>query len=461
MPGVMLALEMGCGKSKAAVDLISNYKFAHTLLIAPLSVVDGVWANQFKTHAGCECIVTILGKKAGSVAKKLERAKQDRVIAESRNIPHIVVINYESVWLEPFAAWALKAPWDCLVLDECHKIKSAGGKASLFCARLGRHIPKKLGLTGTPMPHSPLDIYAQYRCLDPSIFGTSITAFKHRYAIMGGYGGYEVKGWQHQDELNQKMYSIAYRVTKDEVLDLPEVQDIRQYCALDKKALDLYEALEEDLVAEIEAGTITATNALVKLLRLQQITSGFVKLENGTEQQIDTNKQELLDEIFEEIADDEPLVVFCRFRHDLSLVQALAKKHNRPYAEVSGRKLPGVMGLDEWQQGQATILGIQIQAGGVGVDCSRARYCVYYSLGFSLGDYEQSRARVHRPGQTQNVVYYHLLATGTVDEKVYQALADKQNVVDSILLRTHDDEEGSDENESGPAEPIKGWQRLD
>lgn len=460
MPGVLLALDMGCGKSRVGVDLIQNYNFPHTLIVAPLSVVDGVWEGQFKLFAANPIVLTILGKKAGSITKKVERAKQDRVIAESRQIPHVVVINYESLWQEPFGSYALKVPWDCVIADEGHKLKSAGSKVSMYAARLGRHVPKKLALTGTPMPHSPMDIYGLYRFLDPSIFGTSVTAFKHRYAIQGGYGGYEIKGWQHQDELHEKMYSIAYRVTKDEVLDLPAVQDIRQFCTLDSPALKIYDGLEADLVAEIEQGTITAANALVKLLRLQQVTSGFVKTEDGVEQQIDTNKQDLLDEIFEEIAADEPLVVFCRFRHDLQLVQDLATKHDRPYAEVSGRTHTGALSLQDWQQGQATIIAVQIASGGVGVDLSRARYCAYYSLGFSLGDYEQSRARVHRPGQTRNVVYYHLLAQGTVDEKVYQALSDKQSVVDTILLKPQIEEE-EEEDAGYEPEPVKGWQRLD
>lgn len=469
MPGVLLALDMGCGKSKVAVDLIANYRFPHTLLVAPLSVVDGVWANQFKTHAGGEVIVSILGNKAGSIAKKVARAKQDRVVAENRGVPYIAVINYESLWQEPFGSYALKVPWDCFILDEAHKIKDSGTKVSLYTARLGRHISKKLALTGTPMPHSPVDIFGLYKTLDPSIFGTSVTAFKHRYAVMGGYGGYEIKGWVKQDEMHEKLYSIAYRVTKDEVLDLPDVQDIRQYCDLSAKAQGMYEELEGDLITEITEGTITASNALVKLLRLQQLTSGFAKTEEGGEFQVDTAKQELLDAILDEIDTgvdldtlkknpDEPIVVFCRFRHDLNLVQQLAAKYGREYAEVSGRHIPGVKGLLEWQQGEASVIGVQIQAGGVGVDLSRARYCVYFSLGFSLGDYEQSRARVHRPGQERNVIYYHFLAKNTVDEKVYKALADKQNVVDSILGKVA--EEGESEPEEKQDAPP-GWQRLD
>jgi SNF2 family DNA or RNA helicase len=462
MPGCVLNLDMGCGKSKVAVDLIGNFRFQNTLLIAPLSVVDGVWANQFKTHCPVPMEICVLGNKAGSVAKKQKLAEDARSRARSRNVPCVVIINYESVWLEPFGSWALKAPWDGLVLDECHKIKAAGGKASMYCAKLGRHIERRLGLTGTLMPHSPLDVYGIYRCLEPGLFGTSQTSFKAKYAIQGGYGGYQIVGWRNQEELNEKIYSIAFRVTKDEVLDLPEVQHIRQSCVLSGKAREIYSELENEFYAQVAGGEVTATNALTKLLRLQQVTSGFIKTDEGVESQIDGSKEALLDELIEEVEPREPVVVFCRFRHDLDVVQRLAKKHDRRYAEISGRHIPGMMGLTEWQAGDADVIGVQIQAGGIGVDLSRARYCAYYSLGFSLGDYEQSLARVHRPGQTRNVIYYHFVAENTVDGKVYQALQEKRDVVEMILgwnKEQTDEGEGELALESEPT--PKQWQRLD
>ena len=85
------------------------------------------------------------------------------------------------------------------------------------------------------------------------------------------------------------------------------------------------------------------------------------------------------------------------------------------------------------QAGKATVLAVQIQSGGTGIDLTRARYCVYLSAGYSLGDYEQSLARVHRPGQSRSVHYYHLVAQGTVDEKVYEALRNRKQVVESVL----------------------------
>jgi SNF2 family DNA or RNA helicase len=81
------------------------------------------------------------------------------------------------------------------------------------------------------------------------------------------------------------------------------------------------------------------------------------------------------------------------------------------------------------------VLGVQIQSGGVGVDLTRTRYCIYYGVGYSLGDYQQSLARVHRPGQTRPVVYNHLVATGTVDEGVYAALDSKRDAVEAVIER--------------------------
>ncbi len=79
------------------------------------------------------------------------------------------------------------------------------------------------------------------------------------------------------------------------------------------------------------------------------------------------------------------------------------------------------------------VAGVQIASGGIGVDLSRARYAAYYSLGFSLTDYEQSLARLHRPGQTRNVVYYHLLVEGSVDRRVYGALRARKQVIEAVL----------------------------
>ena len=137
----------------------------------------------------------------------------------------------------------------------------------------------------------------------------------------------------------------------------------------------------------------------------------------------------LLRDVLEDIAPEEPVVVFCRFHRDLETVNRVADETGRRSCELSGR----IDELKAWQAGEAPVLAVQIDSGGVGVDLTRARYSIYYSLGFSLGSYEQSLARIHRPGQTRPVEHIHLLAEDTVDEKVMSALSRRADVVNAVL----------------------------
>jgi SNF2 family DNA or RNA helicase len=275
------------------------------------------------------------------------------------------------------------------------------------------------------MSHSPLDIYAQYRAIDKAIYGTSFTRFRSRYAVMGGFNRMQVVAYQRETELRNKFYSRAYRVESDDVLDLPSTLSINLMCDLGRLGRRLYTEMAEEFIADVEGGKITASNALSRLLRLQQITSGYGRLEDGTDREVDTAKADVLEDVLTDIG-HEPVVVFTRFVHDLDVVHRVAAKVGVPSFEVSGRRKD----LAEWTQG---VLAVQIQAGGLGLDLTLARYAIYFSLGFSLGDYSQSMARLHRPGQTHPVEYIHILASGTVDEIVMEALAKREAVVDHIL----------------------------
>ena len=107
-----------------------------------------------------------------------------------------------------------------VLADESHKLKRPGGKASLYFKRLRHQARHRLALTGTPLPHSPLDVYAQFRFLDPSLFGPSFHAFKQTYAVLGGFHNKQVTAYQNLDQLEGLMRRVTFRVAKD-VLELP------------------------------------------------------------------------------------------------------------------------------------------------------------------------------------------------------------------------------------------------
>lgn len=423
----LLALEMGVGKTLVALMVLAAMAARRILICCPLRVVP-VWQQQIERHLDLPLIVVTLDDSAGSVANKKKLAEETLRLAEATGRPLAVIINYDSVWRAPFAEWAEQQPWDLIIADESHRLKAPGGKASLAFKRLRSKARARLALTGTPLPHSPLDAYAQFRFLDPSIFGPSFAAFRQKYAVMGGFQKKQVTGFQHLDELEAIMKTITFRVSKD-VLDLPPETHVTYECDLSPEALRVYRELEEDFVAEVRDGRVTAANAMVKLLRLQQVAGGWVKTDDGQYHRVDSAKQNLLADTLEDIGPNEPIVVFCRFHADLDGVHEAAKSAGFGSLELSGRRDE----LKRWQDGEAQVLAVQISAGGVGVDLTRARYSILYSLSFSLGEYDQCLARTHRPGQLRAVLHIHLVAKHTVDERIQHALDRRAEVVGSIL----------------------------
>ena len=460
--GAMLAIDMGAGKTRIAIDLIEDLGCKTVLILCPLSVVDAVWPDQIKTHATLPMTVVPLGPRYAGVAAKRAKAEQGLALAQARKQPLVVVVNYESASRSPLGPWLMNTRWDLLIMDESHRIKSPTGAASLWTSKMSDRVPRKLALTGTPMPHSPLDIFAQYRAIDKRVFGSSYTNFRARYAVFenkvipvrktkdGRPAPADprspdsrkpatrtvpvVTGHQNLEELQQKFYNLAYRVTADQVLDLPPTIETYAKVHLSPKARRIYSQMAADFIADLDNGQIvTASNVLSRLLRFQQLTSGYAPDQNGNLVVVDDSKARALADIIEDLPRSEPLVVFARFVHDLRVIADTAAAQGRPCHEISGNRKE----LDDWNR-EGGVLAVQIQAGGLGLDLTKARYCVYYSIGYSLGDYLQSVARLHRPGQSGIVDYIHLVADGTIDQMIAKALDRKEDIIKLVLEQPRD-----------------------
>lgn len=431
LPACCLAMEMGVGKSKVVVDYICNYLPEHTLIICPKSVIP-VWGKEFAKHGWQAEQLKIVPLLENDLKHRARYAALQLECTTHGRQSIIFIANYEAIWQNDLGRWADRVEWDLVVCDEAHRIKSPSGKASRFIGHLKSQ--KRIGLTGTPMPHSPLDVYAQYRFLDPSIFGTSFVTFRTKYCRMGGYQNHVVIGFQNMEELNKKFYSIALRVTKDEVLDLPDVIDEERQVTLEPATMKAYKELENDFITQVKEGVIVASNALSKLVRLQQLTSGHCRTEDDVVVHLSDEKADELADLLDDLPAAEPVVVFARFKHDLAAIQRVAAENKRACFELSGR----INQLADWQGNHAgSVLAVQIQAGGVGIDLTRARYCIYFSLSWSLGEFLQSQARLHRPGQNHKVTFIYLLAAGTVDMKIFKALEKREEVITAVLEMFH------------------------
>lgn len=422
------AMVMGSGKSKVAVDLINERQHKRILVIAPTSVVY-VWNREAQLHGVGDAAIQIL---QGSVKKKAEQAAEAlRRCPPER--PLYVVVNYESAWREPLAGMLLEQQWDLVICDEAHRIKSPSGSASRYVAKLGRRAPWRIALSGTPMPHDLLDVFGQYRFLDPGIYGTSYYQFKNQYAKPGYFPG-QIAGWKNQDEFNERLAVCMFRVG-EEVLDLPPMTIQTIPVEMQPEERRVYRQIEDEFVAELNSGEVIAIpNALTRLMRLQQITCGWLgNSETDQVTELGDSKLAAMQSVIEDLPADEPVVVFCWYRHDLARVREMAHKLGRRYGELSGR------GRDLTDKAcmpdDVDLMGVQMQSGGVGVDLTRAAYVFYYSLGYSWGDYEQSLYRAHRTGQTRPVRVYHMTSRNTVNEDVYDSLYAKRDCVEPVLAR--------------------------
>jgi SNF2 family DNA or RNA helicase len=127
------------------------------------------------------------------------------------------------------------------------------------------------------------------------------------------------------------------------------------------------------------------------------------------------------------------VVVFARFHHDLDAIAAVVKDvyGDGQYGELSGR----CNDLAVWQGGDRIVLGVQVQSGGVGISLTRARVAVWYSLPWSLAQYDQARARLVRPGQERAVTFMHLIMRDTIDEQMHSALKQRKEVLDALIAR--------------------------
>lgn len=426
----MLAMGMGTGKSAVAISLADNSDAQNVLIACPKAVIP-VWCTQFQKFSDRFHTCPLID---GTTKSKTQFASNTMLRVNS---PKVFVVNYETIFRKPLNQWIMDQSWDWMICDESHKIKAPQGRASKFCFDAGQRSQRRLCLTGTPLPHSPLDAFAQYRFLDAGLFGTSFTRFRSHYALCSQRFPGQVLQWLNQEELSARMDLLTFRAETEDVLNLPEKIETEIPVALDVKTMKLYRELENEMIAEIEHGEITAANALVKLLRLQQITSGAVTTDDGTTHTVDQSKEDVLCELIEDIGRDEKIVVFARFRYDLETCRRVANKMGRSYGELSGlhNDMQGEFLPEHIDGDTGFIFGVQISSGGAGVDLTRSAHAIYYSVGFSLGDYLQSMARLHRPGQHRSVRYYQLVAAQTVDEHVYRALSERSEVVNYVMER--------------------------
>lgn len=345
---------------------------------------------------------------------------------------------------------------DLVVIDEMHKIKSISSNASRLAGRIGNRVERRIGLTGTVIPHSPLDVYAQWRFIDPKAFGrvqpdgTRRTAtfahFKEDYAQMGGYMGHEVVGFKNLDRLEEIMAERSAVAIKSECLDLPDAVDTVLPVTLSAKESKAYEDMRTKLQVEFReeddasaAGEATAMNRLSRLIRLRQITAGHLPDDEGQVREIGRSKAKTIASLIHDTLEDEKrVVVFGTFTRELQALEEEITDKRTTVLRIDGSTKPEDrlairqrFGSDDPAR---LVIVAQIKTLSVAVnELVTASHAVFASLPWQRDDIVQARDRLNRLGQKRSTTFWYALAPDTVDDVVFQAYQDRTDLEKSLM----------------------------
>ena len=410
--GFGLLFEMGCGKTLTAIAVAGAAyemgKIDRALIIAPTSVV-AVWPKELKEFADFRYTASVLLGDKKHRLKELESLKKYPFKGLK-----VAVINYESTWREGIFEALQDYDADLIICDESQRIKTHDAEQSKAIHKLGDQARYKLILSGTPVQNNAMDIFSQYRFLDSSVFGLNFYRFRSRYAIMGGFNRKQVVAYKDLDDLIKKEHSIAFRVTKEEAIDLPEQTFITHSIEMTRKERDLYDRIRIDSYADDSGGKPTLVSKS-KLDALADIIQDYV------------------------VDGDKKLVIFARFLAEVHEIIRMAEK-----ILPAGKKAVAIYGeikkedrgevVRRFQEDPDTVIFIgQIDTAGTGITLTAASTCVYYSKTYNYATYEQSLSRIHRIGQKNHCTYIDLVIEKTVDEMITKALAKKEDIAKTVV----------------------------
>jgi len=420
-PVSAILLEMGLGKSVITLTaikklMLDSFEVSRTLVIAPLRVASTTWPEEIRKWEHLKHLTYSV--VTGGEKKRLQAL---------RTPAHIYIINRENVdWLVTKSG--VPFHFDMVVIDELSGFKSYQAKRSKALLKVRPKVKRVVGLTGTPSSNGLMDLWAEFRILDlGERLGRYITQYRNTYFLPDKRNQQMIFSYKPKAGAEEKIYkkigdiTIAMKAT--DYLPMPDRIINKINIPLSATEQKRYDTLKREMAVSVKGKEIDAVNAASLSNKLLQMASGAVYDDEKRMIPIHDRKLDALEEVIEG-ANGKPVLVAYWYKHDLErikkrfTVQEIKTKED--IADWNERKIP-VAVIHPAAAGH----GLNLQSGG----CT----LVWFSLTWSLELYEQTNARLYRQGQKETVVIHHLLAKGTIDEDVMNALAHKNKTQAALI----------------------------
>ncbi len=406
------ALFLDCGLGKTVITLTAleelmfdRFETRKVLVICPLRV-GSVWKNETAKWSHIKNLNL-------SVAVGTE-AERRRALERQADI---YVINRENVeWLVENCRW----DFDMVVIDELSSFKSHKAKRFKALKKVRPMVKRMVGLTGTPAPNGLIDLWAEIGILDMGQrLGRFIGGYRERFFVPYKRSREMVFSYKPREGAEEAIYSlisdICISMKAVDYLEMPECIYNRVEVAMNEKERKLYGQLEKDMLLPFADGDIDAVNAAALSGKLLQMANGAVYDENGNVKRIHDRKLEALEDLVE-AANGKPVLIAYWYKHDLDRI----KKH------VDAVELDTAEDMQRWNARKIPVAVIHPASAGHGLNLQAGgSTLIWFGLTWSLELYQQMNARLWRQGQKETVVVHHLIAKGTLDEKVMLALEKK------------------------------------
>lgn len=440
------------GKSKVIIDNMTYLKKKNVISAAIIIAPKGVYRNwstqEIPKHMPDEIKPQVLVWKSDATPIAKKKLKEQIENWNPDTFP-ILVFNVESLLSD--IGWEtvqlfLKTHKNSVmgVIDESTCIKNHKAKRTKKALEVGEKCRVKRIATGSPITNSPLDLYSQFAFLTKGILGCgSYYAFRNVYAeyqrIPTRTGTYfdKLLRYKNLDELAKRISDFSYRITKKECLDLPDKIYISRDVELTKEQINLYNQIKQLSFTQYEGEIMSVQIALTKILRLHQILCGSYTTDKGEHISIPNNRLNVLEDVLEEVGTK--TIIWANYLQNIKDIQDLITKK---YGAETFVTYTGAVSSDEriqaiklFQDETSPVRFFvgNVQTAGRGITLTAAQTVIYYSNNYSLEMRQQSEDRAHRVGQHYPVTYIDLIAHGTLDEKIIQALLAKRNIANEIL----------------------------
>lgn len=470
-----LHMEMGTGKTWVFLarieQLFKEGRVDGALVIAPRGVHTNWVLREIPQHLEVPHIARSWRTGAGKKEKRkteevLEARKAARDVLKKNGKLRILAMNVDAIVTKDgfdLARRFCQTFKVAIIVDESTRIKNESAERHKAARRLGALVRYRYEGTGLPITNKPNDVFGQFEWLQSGLLGTtSYRAFVAEYNVLLD----PEEDWQFKkmieknprlrraqitkrdditgrplyknlDKLNALIAPHSYRVLKKECTDLPDKVFKQIFFELTPKQRAAYKTMEDDLRIEMEDGTIQGVARLNVASKLQQITSGFVLLKDGSTVYLDKSdnpRLKALRELLEDL-DGKSVIIWAWFKEEIKAISALVKELGRRPVEYHGgiSDKDREAAIDMFQGGIAdTFIGNQA-SGGIGITLTAASDTIYYSNSFNLEHRAQSEDRNHRTGQKNQVTYYDIIAEDTVDDTISLALQTKTDLAAAVL----------------------------